>query len=219
MPAVTTMAFITRCWRNACLDGRVWVWCVFWGLGLCVAPRPVQAQANASEVTQLQVARVSDGVYLSATWGFELPFAVEDALSKGIAMYFVTEAELYRDRWYWTDKRVARAVRTVRLSFQPLTRRWRVQVSGGGQGGNDPELTLGQNFDALPEALSAVQRISRWKVAETSDVDAGVKHTLSLSFRLDTGRLPRPFQIGAVGQSDWTLVAKRSQPLLLEAER
>lgn len=218
MPAVTTMAFITRCWRSACRDGRLWVWCVAWGLSLW-APLPAHAEAAPSEVTQLQVVRASDGVYLTATWGFELPFAVEDALSKGIAMYFVTEAELLRDRWYWTDKRVARMVRTARLSFQPLTRRWRVQVSGGGQGGSGPELTLGQNFDTLAEALSAVQRVSRWKIAEASDVDGGSKHSLSLSFRLDTGRLPRPFQIGAAGQSDWTLVARRSQPLVLEAER
>lgn len=219
MPAVTTMAFITRCWRSACRDGRLWLWCVVCGLSLGLAPLASRAEAGASEITQLQAVRASDGVYLTATWGFELPFAVEDALSKGIAMYFVTEAELLRDRWYWTDKRVARAVRTVRLSFQPLTRRWRVQLAGGGQGGSGPELTLGQNFDTLAEALTAVQRVSRWKVAEAGDVDPGAKHTLSLSFRLDTGRLPRPFQIGAAGQSDWTLGAKRSQPLVLDVER
>ena len=43
---------------------------------------------------------------------FELPAVVEDALLKGIALFFVVEADIYRDRWYWTDPRVASAART-----------------------------------------------------------------------------------------------------------
>ncbi|HEY1103239.1 MAG TPA: DUF4390 domain-containing protein [Burkholderiaceae bacterium] len=187
---------------------------------LVVLPPPVaRAQARSAEVTQMRVDRAEDGLHLSVGVDFDLPIPVEEALTKGIALYFVAEAELLRDRWYWSDKRVAAVTRTMRLSFQPLTRRWRVQISANGQAPNGPELTLGQNFDSLGEALAAVQRIPRWKIADIADVDASSRHTLAFTFRLDVGKLPRPFQIGAVGQNDWNIVARRSQRLAPEPER
>ena len=208
-------AFITRCWRSIRLEG----WALLCACMLALGSQGAAAQAVTVDVTQLRAERVDDGVHLTATVEFDLPAAVDDALSKGIAMYFVAEAELLRDRWYWYDKRVADATRSVRLSFQPLTRRWRVQVSANGQASSGPELTLGQNFDSLAEALASVQRISRWKIADSADVDPAGKYTLVFSFRLDIGKLPRPFQIGAVGQNDWTIVAKRSLRLVPEPER
>ncbi len=214
MHKVTTTAFITRCWRNFRLDGGA----LLCAAVLLLALPGVRAQSVA-DVTQLKVERSDEGVLLSATMAFELPAAVEDALSKGIAMYFVADAELSRDRWYWYDKRIAMATRSVRLSFQPLTRRWRVQVSANAPASSGPELTLGQNFESLTEALASVQRISRWKIAESAEVESLVKHTLEFSFRLDVSKLPRPFQIGAVGQNDWNISAKRTLRLVLEPER
>jgi hypothetical protein len=38
-------------------------------------------------------------------------------------------------------------------------------------------------------------------------------------FRLDVSQLPRPFQIGAVGESDWTISAGHQQRLVLENKR
>jgi hypothetical protein len=113
-----------------------------------------------------------------------------------------------RERWYWYDKDVARASRHLRLSYQPLTRRWRLLVSSGPIG-NDG-VALGQTFDSRDEALAAVQRISHWKIAEPQDVEPDARQSVTLRFRLDVSQLPRPFQIGLVGQDDWTIVATRS---------
>ena len=172
------------------------------------------AQATPAEVTQLQVERTDEGVLLSATVRFELPQAVEDALAKGIPMFFVAEAAIFRDRWYWYDKRVAYAARHMRLAFQPLTRRWRLQISSSPIGNSG--LVLGQMFDSRDEALAAVQRVSRWRIAEANEVDPETVHNLDFRFRLDVSQLPRPFQIGAVGQADWTIQAVRNQRLVLE---
>jgi hypothetical protein len=173
---------------------------------------PAGAQVNAAEVTQLQVERTDEGVLLSASVRFELPQVVEDALAKGIPMYFVAEAAIYRDRWYWYDKRVAFATRHMRLAFQPLTRRWRLQVSSAPIGHSG--LVLGQTFDTREEALAAIQRISRWRIAEPGDVDAESTHNVDFRFRLDVSQLPRPFQIGAVGQAEWIILAVRNQRLV-----
>ena len=193
-----------------------WAWligclllCAVWPAGL--------AQINPAEVTQLRVERSEDAILLSAAVQFELPPAVDDALAKGIPMYFVTEATIYRDRWYWYDKRVASAARHMRLAYQPLTRRWRLQVSPQVIGNSG--LVLGQMFDTREEALAAIQRISRWRIADLGAIDWDSTHTVEFRFRLDVSQLPRPFQIGAVGQSEWNITASRLMRLELDPAR
>jgi hypothetical protein len=175
------------------------------------------AQPNPAEVTQLHVERTDEGVLLSAAVRFDLPQAVEDALEKGIPMYFVAEAAIYRDRWYWYDKRVTFAVRHMRLAYQPLTRRWRLQVSSGPIGNSG--MVLGQTFDSRDEALAAIQRISHWRIADAADIDPEASHNIDFRFRLDVSQLPRPFQIGAVGQADWIILAVRNQRLAFDHSR
>ena len=156
-------------------------------------------------------------MFLSATVRFELPLVVEDALLKGISMYFVAEAEVFRDRWYWYDKKLATTTRHMRLSYQPLTRRWRLHTSPSPISNTGLGVTLGQNFETLDEAMGAVQRISRWKVAEAADIEPDSRHNVDFRFRLDVTQLPRPFQIGAVGQPDWRISAARNQRLTVES--
>ena len=189
------------------------VWSCLFALFLLLAGGPAAAEPFA-EVTQLHVERSEDSLLLSATVRFELPNAVDDALAKGIPMFFVAEASIYRDRWYWYDKRVAHVTRHMRLAFQPRTRRWRLQVSSSPIGQNG--LVLGQMFDTREEALAAVQRISRWRVADAADIDPASEHNVDFRFRLDVSQLPRPFQIGAVGQNEWNIAAVRTQRLLLD---
>lgn len=182
----------------------------------CVA-MPAWSQVNPAEVTQMYVERTDEGILLSATVRFDLPEVVQDALAKGIPMYFVAEAAIYRDRWYWYDKRVAFATRHMRLAYQPLTRRWRLQVSPTPIGNSG--IVLGQMFDSQEEALAAVQRISRWRIADSSEVDPDATHNIDFRFRLDVSQLPRPFQIGAVGEAEWIILAVRNQRLVFDHPR
>lgn len=176
-----------------------------------------QADAPPAEVTQLRMERTEEGLLLSATVHFELPAVIDDALEKGIPMFFVAEATLLRDRWYWYDKQVASAARHMRLSYHPLTRRWRLQVSAAPLGNSG--LALGQTFDTREEALAAVQRVSRWKIADGTELETGARYNVDFRFRLDVSQLPRPFQIGAVGQAEWNIAAARNQRLALESPR
>lgn len=169
---------------------------------------PAHAQL-ATDVNNVRLEQTPEGMYLSATMRFELPGAVEEALLKGIPMTFLAEAQVLRDRWYWYDKNVAWATRSVRLSFQPLTRRWRISVNAG-NGELNTGTSLAQSFDQLPEALAAVRRLSRWKIAEGSEIDQDARHSVDFRFRLDTSQLPRPMQIGITGNADWNISVQRN---------
>lgn len=202
--------------------GRCGARAVSWLAGLCLVFVLIQAPAVATEITQFQVERVEEGLTLSTQLQFDLAPVVEDALLKGIPLFFVAEADTFRDRWYWTDQRVASTARTMRLAYQPLTRRWRVNVASGvisNSGGL--RATLNQNYDSLSEALNGIQRLARWKFADNADLSPDGLYRLEFSFRLDLSQLPRPFQIGVAGQSDWAIAAQfkeRIRPELLRAE-
>ncbi|MDO9166882.1 MAG: DUF4390 domain-containing protein [Rhodoferax sp.] len=207
-------ASITHCWRNARLDllGLIAGACLVWGhLGSAHAEAPI------TEVSPLRFERAGDAVLLSAAIKFELPVVVEEALLKGIPMIFVAEADVFRERWYWTNKRVAGAERHMRLAYQPLTRRWRLNVASGLITNAGLGVALNQNFEALSEALAALQRLSRWKIADVSELDLEQRHFVAFRFRLDMSQLPRPFQIGTLGQTEWNISVSSSQPLILES--
>ncbi len=163
----------------------------------------VLAQTPSAHIVSLRADRADDGVYLAASLKLSLPAPVEDALTKGIALYFVADVDITRDRWYWTDSRVLSTSRTWRVAFQPLARRWRLTVSSG-------EAALTQSFETLNEALATMTKIPRWRLADAEAIDgAPQRHNLSFRFRLDASQLPRPFQIGVVGQADWTVQVAR----------
>ena len=178
-----------------------------------------QTQSGNAEVTQMRLERSSDGLLLYATVRVDLPSTVEDALRRGIPMYFVAEAEVTRHRWYWSDRKVATAQRHIRLAYQPLTRRWRLNISSDVITANSLGMTLNQNFDSLEDAVAALRRFSGWKVAETSLLDPDATYKVQFRFALDLAQLPRPFQIGAFGQSDWSVSASANQQISPEAAR
>ncbi len=208
---MTTTAFITHCWRRARADLSALLACALLG----VSPLVLHAQPAVAEVTQMDLGRSGDGVELAATVKFQLPPAVQDALYKGLPVIFVEEAEVYRERWYWLDKRVGSAQRHMRLVFQPLIRRWRLTVGAGPVSGNEGGVALAQTFDTLDEALGVIRRVSGWRIANLAELEAGTQHRFEFRFRLDITQLPRPLQIGALGESDWVLAvsaSKRLQP-------
>ena len=209
------MAFITRWSRN---EWFKWAGRAFAITSVVVLSGLASAQ-NATEVTQYQVERLEDEIVVSAQVAFELPVAVEEALLKGVPLFFVNEAEVLRERWYWYDKKIIAAERHLRLAYQPLTRRWRLNVTAGAGRDASLGLALNQSFDTLAQVLSAIKRVSRWKIADTGDLDTNQKYKVEFRFRLDLNQLPRPFQIGALGQSDWDIAASSSSTFVVSTPK
>ncbi|HET6787070.1 MAG TPA: DUF4390 domain-containing protein, partial [Aquabacterium sp.] len=107
-------------------------------------------------------------------------------------------------RWYWYDRSRAVAERHWRLTYQPLTRRWRVSVEG-----------LSQHYGSLSEALAVMQRGSRWRIMDQAPANDERDHYVEFSFQLDRDELPRPLQIGLSDQSEWTIAVARRVPISL----
>jgi hypothetical protein len=156
-------------------------------------------RAQGVELAVLQLQRQDGELTLDFDARLTLSKSVEDAMQRGIPVYFVAEATLYRSRWYWRDERVARVQRSWRVAYQPLTSTWRVGFGG-----------FNQSFQSLAEALTVVSRSSRWKVAELSQLDPESKHYLEFSYRLDSSQLPSPMQLGLGSQAEWVLGVERS---------
>ena len=189
--------------------------------GLCalMAFQGVHAQNTNAPVVQLsefKLERQEDAYLLSSTLNFDLPQAVEDALSKGIALYFLAEVQVAKERWYWYDKYLSRQERHFRLSYNPLSRRWRLVTSSKPIPNSGLGVTMGVAYDSLAEALSAIKRSTQWRVVDATDIEANGKYRLDYQFKLDLTQFPRPFQIGTLGESDWSMNVKRSQSVAFE---
>lgn len=170
------------------------------GLGVVAGLLPWRGAA-ADPVEQVSVAlqRADGAVLLDFSARVSLPRMVEDALQRGVPVYFAAQATLWRYRWYWRDERIARVNRTWRLAYQPLTSTWRVGLGG-----------LNQHHPTLADALATITRISLWRVAELAQVDPDSRHSVEFSWRLDTSQLPSPMILGLVGGSDFTLGVERT---------
>jgi hypothetical protein len=144
--------------------------------------------------------QVKDGttsaLVLNATFEFELPQALEEAVQKGIALYFNTEFELFRKRWYWFDRMVVSQTLVYRLSFSPLTRQYRLARGG-----------LSQSFDSLEEALALVKSVRNWKVVDKAQLSPRDDYDAQVRMRLDVSQLPKPFQVNAITSREWNLAS------------
>ncbi|PLZ00452.1 DUF4390 domain-containing protein [Burkholderia sp. WAC0059] len=167
------------------------VWIALLALSLTAAG-PARADTIAVQRASLQAD--GNGWNLDARFDFELNSNLEDAVNKGIPLYFTTDFELTRPRWYWFDERPVSVSQSLRLSFQPLTREYR--VSSGG-------LQLG--FSTLSDALAVIRHVTSWHVIDRGQVQAGETYTASVRMQLDIALMPKPFQIDAVNNRDWNL--------------
>ncbi|KQW38853.1 DUF4390 domain-containing protein [Rhizobacter sp. Root404] len=172
-------------------------------LGMALGLAWPTARAAEPELTNFELIHNEDGLFLNYGVNLELSRSVDDALTKAVPLFFVAEAEVFRNRFYWRDQRVGYAVRRWRIVFQPLTSTYRVTFDGG----------LSQNYTTRAEAFAAISRSVRWKIAEAAQIEEGSRHYVEFSFRLDTSQLPRPMQIGIGGQADWAMSVQRTQKI------
>ncbi|MCC7006609.1 MAG: DUF4390 domain-containing protein [Ottowia sp.] len=164
-------------------------------LFLCVS---LSSQSHALSVEDIVVSEAKleaneSGWHLRARFNFDFPNTLEDAINKGIALYFTTEFTLSRRRWYWFDERPVSLSRTTRIIYHPLLRKYAVSTGG-----------LQLRFDTLAEALSMVKSIRSWHVADRNQLKPEETYTAAVRLYLDVSQMPKPFQVHAVNAREWT---------------
>nr|WP_235838012.1 DUF4390 domain-containing protein [Chitinasiproducens palmae] len=160
-----------------------------------LGPVPAIAETIAVQRVSLE-SDGSAGWNLDAQFDFSLSPGLAEALHKGISLYFTTDFTLTRPRWYWFNQEASSASRTFRLSYEPLTRQYSIGVGG-----------LRLPCATLAEALGVIRHVTAWHVIDRDMVKPGESYTAAVRMRLDTALMPKPFQIDAVNNRDWSLAS------------
>jgi len=184
--------FSTRCCRRLAQRSSAWLLVVLAACWLALAALPAPVHAQGIEVKRASMNFLEDAFVVDADFEIALTHTLEDVLSKGVPLYFRFEFELIRPRWYWFNERIAFLQQEYRLSFNALTRQYRLGV------GN-----LHQNFETLAEALEVMSRVRRRQEVEPGTFRSGETYKAGVRMRLDTSQLPKPFQLTAVGTREW----------------
>jgi hypothetical protein len=168
--------------------------CLLALLGLMVMPYGT-AHAADVDVTTAKLESADEGYRIVVAFSFELSHGLEDAITRGVPMYFTTEVELTRPRWYWFDEKTIRSAQTVRIAYNLWTRQYTAAINDG----------LQQNFSKLEDAMALVLRPRRWLVADKGALSAGSIYNVAVRLKLDINQLPKPFLITSLNNSDWRL--------------
>ncbi len=158
--------------------------------------RPELRQDTRQE-TRFDTHLVPEGWLLNADVKFSVNARLEDLLEQGVPLHFVTEVEAYKPRWYWKDELVLSSSQSVRLSYQAITRQYR--VSRG---------PLSINFSNLGDALRAMGTVRSWRFADGKSLPLKTRYDVYVRFRLDKSQLPKPFQLTMLTDSDWVPVSE-----------
>lgn len=166
---------------------------IFCGL-LALSLFSVAANAEGIKIKSAELERLDNDWLLNATFQIELTPGLEDAVQKGVVLYFQTEFDLTRSRWYWFDEKSALVQRQTRLSYQPMTQQYRIASEG---------FTF--SAKTIFEALQAVGSIGGWRVIDNAQIDPSKSYTAALRMTLDLSKLPKPFQVNALNNRDWNV--------------
>lgn len=176
-------------------------WCftgflAFLTLGLFA---PDARAADGIEIPHAQLEVAEEGYKLSAGFAFDLNHGLEDAIMRGVPLYFTSEVEIKRPRWYWFDEKTISSAQTMHISYNVLTRQFHVAVLG----------SVRQSFSTLEDALFLIHRPSRWLVAGKGALKPGEVYNVSVRMSLNLEYLPKPFQVNAINNSDWRLSSNK----------
>ena len=150
--------------------------------------------AEGIKIKSFELEKADNDWLLNATFQIELSPGLEDAVQKGVVLYFQTEFDLTRSRWYWFDEKPVLVQRQARLSYQPLTQQYRIASEG---------FTF--SAKTISEALQGVGSVGGWRVMDNAQLDPSRSYTAALRMTLDLSKLPKPFQVNALNNRDWNV--------------
>lgn len=154
------------------------------------------AQSTEAKVTRIEPEIIDQELMLDVDFQLELGSLVREAAERGVPLHFAVDLEISSPRWWWLDKVLVKTSMNRRITFNTLTRQWRV-ASG------DLFMPVG----SLDEAMEVISRIRGWPVSPTDRFEPGVKYDGKVRIRLDASQLALPLQIESSKRSDWALAS------------
>lgn len=154
------------------------------------------AFAEGISVKSATVEAAEDGWQLDAEFDIQFSPRLEEAVNRGVPLYFVVEFELSRPRWYWFDEKPVQFSQTYKISYTPLLRQYRLSVG-----------SVYQNFTRFEEVSRVLARLRSVHIADRSAFRKDITYQAGIRMRLDTAQLPKPFQLNAIASRDWTLAS------------
>ena len=162
-------------------------------------------KADGIAVQKAEARFDGDSYQLSADFEMHFNAMVDQALTRGVPLYFISEFSLTRPRWYWLDEVVAQSEQITRLTYNALTRQYRIARG-----------PLFQNFSSLDDALRIIGHQSAAPIdAALLRQDEGYlaailpkkdgDYIAAVRMRLDVTQLPKPLQVNALATEDWSL--------------
>jgi len=152
----------------------------------------VTAHAEGIDVKSAALVQDDDGWHVDAQFDVQFSPRLEEAVNRGVPLYFVVEFELSRPRWYWFDEKPIQLTQTYRITYTPLLRQYRLSMG-----------SAYQNFTRFDEVTRVLSRIRDWHVADKGAIKLDGPYQASVRMRLDTAQLPKPFQLNAIASKDW----------------
>lgn len=157
---------------------------------------PAVQAASGIAVKSANIVASDDGWQLDAEFDIQFSPRLEEAVNRGVPLYFVLEFEVARPRWWWFDEKPVQFSQTYKISYTPLLRQYRLSV------GN-----VYQNFTRLEEVTRVLARLRGVTIADRGAFKKDVMYQAGIRMRLDTAQLPKPFQLNAIASGDWTLAS------------
>ena len=180
--------------KNASAPWRLALGALLFAIHALVAAAP--AQAEGITPVRAVIESGSDGYRLDAEFDIHFSPGLEEAVNRGVALYFVVEFELSKPRWYWFDERPVQLSQTYKITYTPLLRQYRLSAG-----------SAYQNFTSFEEVVGALSRVRGWPVADRGALRKQDEYQAAIRMRLDTTQLPKPFQLNAVASRDWNLAS------------
>lgn len=155
---------------------------------------PAAARADSILVKSAELRAGEDAWDLNAEFELAINPTLDEALQKGVPLYFLLEFDVLRPRWFWLDEKVLSYTTQHRVAYNALTRQYRVSTG-----------LLTQTYNSLEEVEHLLSRVTSRPVARSDQLVKGVRYEASVRLRLDVNQLPKPFQVNALASREWTL--------------
>lgn len=159
----------------------------------------VSLPTRADQVARATIERIEPLVIagqlsLDVDIDLQLNATMKQAATRGVPLYFSLELEIEQPRWWWLNKTIVDTSLERRLSYNVLTRSWRVSTGD-----------LSIPTTSFDEAMKLLTNIRNWPVVMSDRFEPDEQYIGQVRIRLDTDRLARPLQMDNANRDSWAL--------------